>query len=151
MLRNLVLCASLLMVVGSQSFAAEQIMVCKADDGKPKYYKLVTPFFGKAKVERKVDGKWLDWCTGEYRTLNIYETAARCNSKETVTSDQGRPEYGVEKGMQVSREYSLLIDFEFFTRILDRSLFVNKGNGFVEITNWHLKRNSKTYTCEKKD
>ena len=151
MLRNLVLCASLLMVVGSQSFAAEQIMVCKADDGKPKYYKLVTPFFGKAKVERKVDGKWLDWCTGEYMTLNIYETAARCSRKKTFTSDQDRPEYGVEKGMQVSREYSLLIDFEFFTRILDRSLFVNKGNGFVEITNWRHRRISKTFSCEKND
>jgi len=152
MLRNLVLCASLLMVVGSQSFAAEQIMVCKADDGKPRYYKLVTPFFGKAKVEQKVDGNWKDWCDGDgLWSLNIYETAARCSRKKTFTSDQGRPEYGVEKGMQVSREYSLLIDFEFFTRILDRSLFVNKGNGFVEITNWHLRRISKTFTCEKND
>ena len=151
MLRNLVLCASLLMVVGSQSFAAEQIMVCKADDGKPKYYKLVTPFFGKAKVETKVDGKWLDWCTGEYDTLNIYETAARCNYKKTITSTQDYPDLGIEKGMQLSHENSLLIDFEFFTRILDQSLFVNKGNGFVEITNWHLRRISKTFTCEKND
>ncbi|MDB0044595.1 hypothetical protein N9F03_04715 [Planktomarina temperata] len=139
------------MVVGSQSFAAEQIMVCKAGNGKPRYYKLVTPFFGKAKVEQKVDGNWLDWCDDEYDTLNIYETAARCNYKKTITSTQDRPEYGIEKGMQLSREHSLLIDFEFFTRILDESLFVNKGNGFVEITNWHLRRISKTFTCEKND
>ena len=151
MLRNLVICASLLMVVGSQSFAAEQIMVCKADNDKPRYYKLVTPFFGKAKVEQKRDGNWLDWCDDEYRTLTTYETAARCNYKRTFTSSQDRPEHGIEKGMQLSRESSTLIDFEFATRILDQRLFLNKGKGLLEVTNWHLKRNSKTYTCEKKD
>ena len=151
MLRNLVIFASLLMVVGSQSFAAEQIMVCKADNDKPRYYKLVTPFFGKAKVEQKKDGNWLDWCDDEYRTVTTYETAARCNYKRTWTSDKGFPEYGIEKGTQLSKERSILIDFEFATRIFDQRLFLNKGKGLVELTNWPDRRYSKTYTCEKKD
>ena len=151
MLRNLAISASLLMVVGSQSFAAEQIMVCKARGDKPRYYKLVTPFFGKAKVERKRDGNWLDWCDDKYETVKIYETAARCNYKRTATSSQDRPKYGIEIGMQITREISILIDFEFATRIVQESLFLHKEEGLVEIPNWDLRQVLKTYTCENKN
>ena len=151
MIKRLTVLIALLMTIGSQVSAAETVMVCGAENRGTRYYKLVSPFFGKAKVEQKRDGKWVDWCHGENRTVTVYETAARCNYKRTVTSSQYRPEYGIEKGMQLSRESSILIDFEFVTRIRDQSLFVNKGNGLVEVTNWPHRRISKTFTCEKKD
>ena len=151
MLRNLVTCASLLMVVGSQSFAADQIMVCKARHGEPSYYKLVTPFFGKAKVEHKWGGKWLDWCDGKYESISAYETAALCNHKQSFVASEDRRELGVEKGMQMLKEVSILIDFEFGTQYLDAHLFIDEGNSLVEIMNWRIRENAVTYTCEKND
>ena len=151
MIKHLTVLIALLMTIGSQVSAAETVMVCGAENRETRYYKLVSPFFGKAKVEQKRDGKWVDWCHGENRTVTVYETAARCEFKNTQASNSDYPEYGIEKGQQVTRNSVLLIDFEFATRIHDDRLFGNNGTSLVEIINWEHRRTAIRYACEKND
>ena len=61
-MKNITIIFALLMAVATQAVAVETTMVCDARGGEIRYYKYVSPFFGRPSIEQKIDDQWGDWC-----------------------------------------------------------------------------------------
>jgi hypothetical protein len=53
---------AMMLMIGSQAWADEVIMICDAYNYEKRYYKLVKPVFGDNTIKQKIDGKWVNLC-----------------------------------------------------------------------------------------
>ena len=101
---------------------AETVMKC---DGffEKHIYRHQNNFFS-AEVERRLDGKWTEWCfkdEGERISVevDIFEDGAVCKVINYLGKPRKKDEYGYRKGDRFIVRNKTTLDFRFRTRVVD--------------------------------
>ena len=139
---------ALLMSVSTQAVAVETAMVCDARGGETRYYKYVSPFFGRPSVEQKIDGQWGDWCRpfDGYKKpceLEVSNNKSKIIEYYEVYATKNVPSLDLVKGDKIQKIETLVIDFKVAKRIFEQRYFKQKTGG--EIEDW---RDGEEYSCQ---
>ena len=139
---------ALLMAVSTQAVAVETAMVCDARGGETRYYKYVSPFFGRPRVEQKIDDQWGDWCRPFDGYKKSYELEVSDNKSKIIEyyevyATKNIPSLDVIKGDKIQKIETLVIDFKVLKRIFEQRYFKQKSGD--EIVGW---RESEEYSCK---
>ena len=138
----------LLMAVATQAVAVGTTMVCDARGGETRYYKYVSPFFGKPTVEQKFKGRWGDWCRpfDGYKKpceLEVSDNKSKITEYYEVYATKNVPSLDLIEGDKILKVETLVIDFEVAKRIFKQRYFKQKNGG--EIDDW---RDGEEYSCQ---
>ena len=136
--------------------AAEEItMICKYED-HTRIHKYVDPLVGKKKVLQRFEGAWIPWGSGgkgKHRPplLTITKRGAVLKTVYKLTAEQDYEDSNLKKGDEYLRHWRYVLDFEFFTRKVERYVTKMGGSPLVKgkleldpdkpkIQNWNCKK-----------
>ena len=147
-MKNITIIFALLMGIATQAVAVETIMVCDARGDETRYYKYVSPFFGRPSVEQKIDGQWGDWCRpfDGYKKpceLEVSNNKSKITEYYEVYATKNVPSLGLVQGDKIQKIETLVIDFKVVKRIFEQRYFKQKSGD--EIVDW---RESEEYSCK---
>ena len=147
-MKNITIIFALLMGIATQAVAVETIMVCDARGDETRYYKYVSPFFGRPSVEQKIDGQWDDWCRpfDGYKKpceLEVSNNKSKITEYYEVYATKNVPSLGLVQGDKIQKIETLVIDFKVAKRIFEQRYFKQKSGD--EILDW---RNSEEFSCK---
>ena len=147
-MKNITIIFALLMAVATQAVAVETTMVCDARGGETRYYKYVSPFFGRPSVEQKFNGRWGDWCRpfDGYKklfALKVSDNKPKIIEYYEVYATKNVPSLDLVKGDKIQKIETLVIDFKVAKRIFEQRYFKQKNGD--EIEDW---RDSEEYSCQ---
>ena len=147
-MKNITIIFALLMCIATQAMAIETTMVCDSKGGGTRYYKYVSPFFGKPTVEQKFKGRWGDWCRpfDGYKKpceLEVSDNKSKITEYYEVYATKNVPSLDLIEGDKILKVETLVIDFEVAKRIFKQRYFKQKNGG--EIDDW---RDGEEYSCQ---
>ena len=147
-MKNITIIFALLMAIATQAVAVETTMVCDARGDETRYYKYVSPFFGRPSVEQKKDGQWGDWCRPfhDYKKpceLEVSDNKSKITEYYEVHATKNVPSLGLVQGDKIQKIETLVIDFKVAKRIFTQRYFKQKSGD--EIAEW---RESERYSCK---
>ena len=147
-MKNITIIFALLMAVATQAVAVETAMVCDARGGETRYYKYVSPFFGRPSVEQKIDDQWGDWCRpfDGYKKpceVEVSDNKSKIIEYYEVYATKNVPSLDLVKGDKIQKIETLVIDFKVAKRIFEQRYFKQKNGG--EIDDW---RDGEEYSCQ---
>ena len=147
-MKNVTIIFALLMGIATQAVAVETIMVCDARGDETRYYKYVSPFFGRPSVEQKKDGRWGDWCRpfDGYKKpceLEVSNNKSKIIEYYEVYATKNVPSLGLVQGDKIQKIETLVIDFKVAKRFFKQKYFKQKTGG--EIEDW---RDGEEYSCQ---
>lgn len=147
-MKNITIIIALLITTGTQAVAVETKMVCDSREGDNRYYKHVSPFFGRPSVQQKINGQWGDWCRpfdGYIKPceFEIFNNKAEITEYFEVQAIKNIPSLGLVLGDKILKIKTLVIDFKAAKRI-SKQIYFKQSNG-SEIVDW---RDGVEYSCE---
>ena len=147
-MKNITIIFALLMCIATQAMAIETTMVCDSKGGGTRYYKYVSPFFGKPTVEQKFKGRWGDWCRpfDGYKKpceLEVSDNKSKITEYYEVYATKNVPSLDLIEGDKILKVETLVIDFKVAKRIFKQRYFKQKNGG--EIDDW---RDGEEYSCQ---
>ncbi len=147
-MKNITIIFALLMFIATQAMAIETTMVCDARGGETRYYKYVSPFFGRPSVEQKFNGRWGDWCRpfDGYKKpceLEVADKKSKIIEYYEVFAIKDVPSLDLVKGDKILKIETLVINFKVAKRIFEERYFKQKNGD--EIEDW---REGEEYSCK---